>query len=211
MRLHYIFDPFCGWCYAAAPLVRAARAVPGVQLVPHAGGMMTGARRATAVSLRDYVIPHDRRIAAMTGQPFGDAYFDGLLRDPLAVFDSAPPITALLAAAELADEALALDLLARMQQAHYVEGQRIAEPAVLCALAAGLGLDAEAFGAAFERLSGEPTDRHIADSRRRLAHVGGQGFPTFVLERDGQLQQLDHAAFYGRPEAFAERIVALVA
>ncbi|MEG1327174.1 MAG: DsbA family protein, partial [Janthinobacterium sp.] len=26
--LHYIFDPLCGWCYGAAPLVEAARAVP---------------------------------------------------------------------------------------------------------------------------------------------------------------------------------------
>lgn len=22
--LHYIYDPLCGWCYGAAPLVRAA-------------------------------------------------------------------------------------------------------------------------------------------------------------------------------------------
>ena len=27
--LHYIYDPLCGWCYGAAPLVEAARAVPG--------------------------------------------------------------------------------------------------------------------------------------------------------------------------------------
>jgi putative protein-disulfide isomerase len=26
--LHYIFDPLCGWCYGAAPLVAAARTVP---------------------------------------------------------------------------------------------------------------------------------------------------------------------------------------
>lgn len=28
--LHYIFDPLCGWCYGAAPLVEAARTVPGL-------------------------------------------------------------------------------------------------------------------------------------------------------------------------------------
>lgn len=27
--LHYIFDPLCGWCYGAAPLVKAAQSLPG--------------------------------------------------------------------------------------------------------------------------------------------------------------------------------------
>ena len=34
--LHYIYDPFCGWCYAAAPLVKAAREILPVRL--HGGG-----------------------------------------------------------------------------------------------------------------------------------------------------------------------------
>ena len=28
--LHAIYDPLCGWCYAAAPLLAAAREVPGL-------------------------------------------------------------------------------------------------------------------------------------------------------------------------------------
>ncbi len=96
--LHYIADPLCGWCYAAAPLVRAARDVVGLDVVFHGGGMMAGPNaQPVTPQLRDYVMPHDRRIAALTGQPFGDAYFDGLLRDGTAVFDSAPPTAAALA------------------------------------------------------------------------------------------------------------------
>ena len=26
MILHYIYDPLCGWCYGAKPLVQAAQA-----------------------------------------------------------------------------------------------------------------------------------------------------------------------------------------
>jgi hypothetical protein len=77
--LHYIFDPMCGWCYAAAPLVDAARSVPGLKVEFHGGGMMTGAnRRAITPQWREYVMPHDRRIAELTGQPFSEAYFEGL-------------------------------------------------------------------------------------------------------------------------------------
>jgi putative protein-disulfide isomerase len=101
MILHYIYDPLCGWCYGAKPLVQAAQAV--LPVLAHGGGMMTGAnRQKVSPQLRSYVIPHDRRIAEYSGQPFGEAYFEGLLRDHTAVFDSAPPIAAVLAAEQMA-------------------------------------------------------------------------------------------------------------
>ncbi|XAH25379.1 DsbA family protein [Xylophilus sp. GW821-FHT01B05] len=206
--LHYLFDPFCGWCYAAAPLVRAARALPGLTLALHGGGMMAGgnAQRVTP-QLRDYVIPHDRRIATMSGQPFGDAYFDGLLRDSTAVFDSEPPTTAILAADALAGRGA--DMLQRQQQAHYVEGRRIADPAVLRALATDIGLDATAFEQAFAQASGTPTLQHISASRALLKQLGAQGFPSFALEaEDGSLELLDAGRYLGRAEDWQQLLTA---
>jgi putative protein-disulfide isomerase len=198
--LHYIHDPLCGWCYGAAPLLRAARDVVAVQA--HGGGMMTGANRQRVTPrLRDYVMPHDQRISALTGQPFGAAYFDGLLRDETAVFDSAPPTAAMLAADTVAGRGL--DLLARLQRAHYMEGRRIADAAVLIEMAADIGLDRVAFAAALEASSGAQTEAHIAESRAFLARVGGAGFPTFALEVGGALTTVDVGAYLGRPDAFA--------
>jgi putative protein-disulfide isomerase len=205
--LHYIYDPLCGWCYAAAPLVRAAREVMAVRA--HGGGMMTGSRRQqVSPQLRDYVIPHDRRIAELTGQPFGEAYFDGLLRDKGAIYDSEPPIAAVLAADAIANRGL--DLLARIQTAHYVDGRRIAEISVLIELAAETGLEKQAFTATIEAMSGERTQAHINESRALLAKAGGGGFPTFVLERDGHLSLLDGAGFYGRPDAWRDYLASQV-
>ncbi|MGF6704453.1 DsbA family protein [Pseudomonas frederiksbergensis] len=198
MILHYIYDPLCGWCYGAKPLVQAAQSV--LPLIAHGGGMMTGANRQTVSSqLRNYVMPHDRRIAEYTGQPFGEAYFEGLLRDETAVFDSAPPIAAVLAAEQIAGRGLAL--LGRLQTAHYVEGRRIADNAVLLELATQSGLEPEAFQQAFNEAD---TERHIKDSRALLAKVGGQGFPTFALEQDGQLTLVDIGPWFGKPQAFAQ-------
>jgi putative protein-disulfide isomerase len=198
--LHYIYDPLCGWCYGAKPLLYAAQQVLPVQL--HGGGMMTGGnRQAVSPQLRDYVIPHDRRIAEYTGQPFGEAYFEGLLRDHSAVFDSAPPTAAVLAAEQL--EGRGLELLGRLQTAHYVEGQRIADQDVLRALAESIGFEPQAFEKAFTQNLGTQTDAHIKDSRQWLAKVGGQGFPTLALEQDGHLTLLDISPWLGKPEAFA--------
>ena len=198
-RLHYIHDPLCGWCYGAAPLVAAARRV--LPVVLHGGGMMAGHQRQPVTpQLRSYVMPHDHRIGQLTGQPFGERYFEGLLRDTGAVFDSGPPITAVLAAEQMA--ARGADLLARVQVAHYQEGRRIAEADVLKALAVDIGLDGDAFAAAFAKAQGEPTLAHIRSSRKLLAEVGGSGFPTLVLEHEGAMQGVDFAGYLGRPEAF---------
>ena len=131
--LHYIFDPLCGWCYAAAPLIDAARNQSALTIVLHGGGMLTGSnRRQITAQWRDYVIPHDRRIAKLTGQPFGERYFEDLLRDSTAVLDSEPPTTAILAAEEISG--YGLDMLHRVQHAHYAEGRRIADHDVLSEL-----------------------------------------------------------------------------
>jgi putative protein-disulfide isomerase len=204
--LHYIYDPLCGWCYAAAPLVSAARSVPGLAIALHGGGMLAGPnRRPITAEWRDHVMPHDQRIAQLTGQPFGPAYVDGLLRDTSAVMDSAPPITAILAAEEVAGRGL--DMLHRVQSAHYAEGRRIADTPVLLDLAQELELDADAFAAAFARLAGPQTDKHFLESRQWLARCDGRGFPTMALDLgDGHLERLDASSWYGRAGAWREHL-----
>ena len=198
--LHYIYDPLCGWCYGAKPLIDMARGI--LPVVAHGGGMMTGAQRQTvSAQLRDYVMPHDQRIAQYTGQPFGEAYFEGLLRDTTAVFDSAPPTTAVLAAEQSAGRGL--ELLGRLQTAHYAEGRRITDRDVLMAVAAEMGLDADGFRQAFDAASGDVTQAHFKASRALLSRVGGQGFPTVVLEQSGEYQLVDLGPYLGKPEAFA--------
>ena len=194
--LHYIYDPLCGWCYGAAPLVAAARDIVTVRL--HGGGMMAGPdRRRVTAQLRTLVAHHDQRIAQISGQKFGERYTEGLLRDTSAVLDSEPPISAVLAADQMASRGL--DMLARLQVAHYVEGQRIADRAVLICVAAELGLEAPIFQKTLAQLEGEPAQRHIRESRALLKHVGSQSFPTFALEVDGRISLIDLRAHFGHP------------
>ncbi len=195
--LHYIYDPLCGWCYGAAPLVKAAREVSTVRA--HAGGMMTGARRqAVTPLLREFVTQHDQRVAQLTGQPFGEAYVHGLLRDPQAVLDSAPPIAAMLAAEQLGGRGL--DLIARLQVAHYVEGRRIAERAALIEVAETIGLDRGEFATALDRQTGNGVQAHIRATRRFMEQIGAHGFPTLALEAKGSIRIVDLANYLGQPQ-----------
>lgn len=199
--MHYIFDPLCGWCYAAAPLVAAVRETPGLTLLLHGGGMLSGnARQLVSTRLRSHVMAHDQRIAQVTDLPFGDTYFNGLLRDTSAVLDSEPPIAAVLAAERI--DGRGLDMLGRLQYAHYVEGRRIADPTVLVEIAGSLGVDKALFAKTFGATTGEPVQRHIRESRRLLVELGAQGLPVLALEFEGKINLLDIGAYMGKPKAF---------
>jgi putative protein-disulfide isomerase len=163
---------------------------------PHPGGP----------DLSSFVRPHAQRIVRLTGQEFSPAYLEGLTANPAAVFDSEPPTTALLAAAELGRET---GFLRHLQRVHFVGGADICNPQELLRQATAFGFDPAAFAAAVDRLTGEPTRRHIQTSRALLARVGGSGFPTYAYETAQGCSMLNSSAFLGKPEQWAEALASL--
>ena len=199
--LHYLHDPLCGWCYGAAPLLEAAREVADLRIVLHGGGLFVGAsRQQLGESLRRHILEHDQRIAALTGQPFGEDYREKLLNDATAVLDSAPPLAAVLAAEAIAGRSL--DMLHALQVAHYQQGRHIVRHEVLQRLAEDLGLPPAGFAAELQHQLTTRLEAHMADSRQLLARLGGNGYPTLALERDGRFERVEIGRFLGRPEDF---------
>ena len=94
-----------------------------------------------------------------------------------------------------------LALLQRLQQAHYVEGRRIADLPVLVELAGELGLPLRQFSNAYQDVRGRQTQSHIAASRALMAQAGVQGFPSVLLaDGQGRMQALELSKYLGRPE-----------
>jgi putative protein-disulfide isomerase len=206
--LHYIHDPLCGWCYAAQPLVGAALAQLGDRLALrlHGGGLF-GEPRHVDAALARHIVRSDERIAQLSGQPFGEAYRQGLLADEGTVLYSLPPVAAVLAAESL-DAAKTYPMLVAIQNAHYQRGLRVAEPSVLGELAEEIGLDGAGFALAYGATDGHTVFEHVQASRRLLDEVNGQGFPALLLETSGRRTLLLHHHYYGRPEAFVQALAA---
>ena len=205
--LHYVYDPLCGWCYGAAPLLEAAAGLPTLQIALHAGGLWLGSRRQPmGQALRDHVRPHDERIQALTGQLFGERYFNELLLSDGLLLDSEPPIRAILAVTELGGDGLSL--LHRIQQSHYLDGQWVGDQAHLARLAQEQGITPEAFALAFGQVD---LAGHLAQSQGWLRRLGGQGFPTLGLMQGGSLIPLPASSFLGEPQAFVSHLAALMA
>lgn len=201
--LHYVYDPLCGWCYAATPMVDAVAAA-GIQLSLHGGGLWD-APTSLARDKQAYIRESDARIGALTGQRFGNAYLDGLLGDATTVFWSQPTIAAVLAAGEV-EPGAERRMLHAIQEAHYVAGLRVVEPDVLAAVAAGIDLDPGAFTAAF---APDAAAAHIERTRGFMARSSLRGFPGFVLENEAELVRVPHEDFYGRPDAFVQQLAGM--
>jgi putative protein-disulfide isomerase len=197
--LHYIYDPLCGWCYCAEPLVNAATTVRGLELVLHGGGLWPEPTRLPE-EMRRYIREADARAATISGQPYGRKYLDGLLMDPALTLDSAPTTAAVLAAESLTP-GKGLAMLQAIQHAHWEHGQHVVEQSVLRQIATSIDLPVDAFG---QTLAGVDVDAHIAQTRQLMRRIGAQGFPAFVLEKDNQWLPVPSQRFLSDPAAFAE-------
>ena len=196
--LHYIYDPLCGWCYGAEPLINAATGVAGLNLALHGGGLWPEPTTLPR-DMVDYIREADARVAKISGQPYGDAYRNELLPDPALVLESRPTTAAVLAA-EAIDASKALQMLKGIQHAHYERGLHVVESEVLAMIAAEIGLDREEFDAALERVD---VDAHIGATRQLMQQIGARGFPAFVLEVAGRAHAVPHQQFASDPAGFA--------
>lgn len=209
-KLHYVFDPLCGWCYAASPLLTALKDRFGdeLELVFHPG-LLFATPRVMDQSYREHIINADLRIAALAGVEFGATYIKRVRTAPVLRYHSELPAAAVLAANAL-EPKRGLHMLELIQQSHYQLGEDVSDIVSLNRLAQTLGLEAKAFAQALDNT------RHslpgMAVEARNLMHaVSGNGFPTLILERAGEYQKLDHTNAYGKPYLLANSIAQLVA
>ncbi len=207
--LHYFYDPFCGWCYGAAPIISVAAKIDDLNIEPHGIGMLSGNQsKMMSPEWRDFVRPHETRIQALSGQEFGEAYTAGLQERHDVLLDSSCPIAAMLAAQALSGDGI--PMLKRLQNAYYVEGKAIADLAVIASLAEELGYEKNAFLEKYQEVLAEDVEKHIQQSHERMLAVGKQGVPAFILEHNGQYHELAFGHFISRPERITEAIKSII-
>jgi putative protein-disulfide isomerase len=208
-RLTYVFDPLCGWCYGAGPVLELLSQRGGEQLQLLPSGLFSGeGARPMDDAFAAYAWSNDQRIERLTGQPFSALYRSQVLDNHERMFDSGPATVALTAVALTAPQREA-EALKAIQHARYVDGLDNTAIPVLLALLRGLGLEAAA-----DRLAQpdaalmDANHARIAQARQLMRALGAQGVPSFVLEHDGQRQLLNASTAFSNPEAFAAQWLA---
>ena len=207
--LHYFYDPFCGWCYGAAPIISIADKIEGLTIQPHGIGMLSGNKsKMMSPEWRDFVRPHEERIHALSGQEFGEAYTAGIQERRDVLLDSSRPIAAMLAAQT--QGGTGIPMLKRLQKAYYLEGLVITDLNVIANLAEELGYERQDFIEQYQNVLVAGVDAHIKDSHRSMAEAGKQGVPAFILEHKGEYHELPFGHFISRPEKITGAIKAIL-
>ncbi|GGP18491.1 DsbA family protein [Silvimonas iriomotensis] len=206
--LTLLFDPLCGWCYAAHPVLEklAAALADEVQwqLLPTGLFAGDGGQPMTAQK-RDYFWQNDQRIAQMTGQPFSQAYYDQVLSDFNSRFDSALATQAWFLIAQ-ARPAQALAALQDIQRVRYVDGHGSQDMDALTRVATQYGLDGEAFAAAMRAGNPAGLDAAIAAARQMMRTFGVSGVPSLILHTAAGSGVVPGGALYQNPEQLTDMI-----
>ncbi|WP_114860319.1 DsbA family protein [Azospirillum brasilense] len=197
VEVRYLFDPLCGWCYGAAPMLDRLRADPGIDLTLMPTGLFAGdGARAMDPGFAAYAWANDQRIAALTGLPFTEAYRARVL-DGAARFDSGPSTLA-LTAVRMIEPQREIDALKAIQRARYVDGVDTSDVEAVGAILASEGL-----AEAAELLAGQGTAlagacrARIAAATADMQRFGLRGVPALLAGNGERWRSIRSDALFG--------------
>ena len=173
-HLVYFADPMCSWCYGFSPVIQAITDRFGstlpIRLV--VGGLSPWTQEPMTAQGRQEVREHWEHVHEASGQPFDFTFFDR----PRFVYDTEPPSRTVVVLRRLGMDT-ALDALRRLHHAFYAENRDVTDIDTLAAVAAEVGMEAEAFRAAYA------SEDAVEETRRDFATAqatGIRGFPTLI-------------------------------
>lgn len=193
----YLFDPLCGWCYGASPMIQTLSQQNSIKLELAPTGLFAGANgRVMNAEFAQYAWSNDLRIAKMTGQRFTEPYRTQVL-GKLGRLDS-DTATLALTAVSLTEPQRELEALKLLQEARYVYGLDITSTPVVEKLLRDMGL-----AAAADKIASEATELRLSNEARvqrarRLLHTFGvTGVPTMVVTNGDDSRLLRGDALLG--------------
>jgi len=213
ITFRYLFDPFCGWCYASAPALATLADIWGEKLHMMPSGLFTNAGACAVAAIADHAWRNDQRIERLTGQVFSKAYERDVLGNSQGVFDSGNATRALIALGRI-NSALESRFLHSVQVARYVAGrdttlaQEVATVAVKIAAEAGIRLDEAEFARSLVSDAGWETEtqKRISSSNKLMQRLSVSGVPLLVMTVDGVDHLIHGEALYGGASALNSAI-----
>lgn len=192
MKIYYLFDPLCGWCYGASATLQKLNEIYPLTLTPT--GLFYQSCRKMDADFARYAWSNDQRIEKLTGQPFSQAYLENVLQGE-GEFDSENSLLALTAVQQIAPEK-ELTTLAALQKARYVDGLDNADFAVVEQQLHKLNLS-QAVPLLSEQSTKAALEQRLQFGQQLANHCGVQGVPQLIVEKDEQLHIVPSKLLYG--------------
>ncbi len=187
MKLIFVGDPMCSWCYGFGKELTALVARrPELPLEIMVGGLRVGASEILDDNGKQFRLVHWARVEESSGLPFNRK---ALLARENFVYNTEPICRAVVAARRLFPDAKHLAVFRALQRAFYVDGLDTTDGAVLAQAAVaelveqGYATDVTAFHAAW---SDQATIAATLAEFTQVRKMRIRSFPTLLLEANGQ-------------------------
>jgi len=184
MKLIYVYDALCGWCYGFTPVILNLQQQFGHEITFEilSGGMLLSANHRPASAMYTYIQDAHKRVEETTGVAFGPAFLDGYLQTD-DIMDSEKPGVALTVFKQY-QPANAISFAHDMQVALNYDGKSLNDDQTYATLAEKYQLPVQEF-----------LDKMKADENRYATHEefnivqewGITGFPAAILDNGEQL------------------------
>ncbi|GLQ82425.1 DsbA family protein [Mesorhizobium huakuii] len=204
----YLFDPLCGWCYGATPMLdRLSASGVGIELLPT--GLFSGAgARPMDEGFAAHAWSNDQRIERLTGQAFTQAYRNNVLNIRGTLLDS-HAATLGISAAGLEGPSRRLTALKAIQHARYVDGRDIVTVDGVAAVLADAGMaDAAA-------MLKKPTETLLTAHRELVGRgralfqrLHANGVPSLAVIRNDAPRLIGSNALFGSFDNLVAHIAA---
>ena len=147
----------------------------------------------------DYIVGMDARIAQLTEQHFSEIYTRNVIRSKVEVLDST---YSALAAALVHNQGAKKEfsLRRRLEKLRFVAGKSAQDKQAVINALVDEGVN---YDQAVQLDYPSNTKKAQSISQRAIelmSRVGSTGVPTILQVKGEKVEQVDHSAFYGRPE-----------
>ncbi len=176
MKLHYVHDPMCSWCWAFRPTWREIRArlPPRIATERVLGGLAPDTREPMPEATQQYIRETWRRIEReVPGTRFNHEFWTRC-RPRRSTY---PACRAVIAASSRGPE-LEEPMIEAIQRAYYLEARNPSDNETLIALAEAMGLERERFT---RDLNSAATQAELGRQIRFAGRLGARGFPSLIL------------------------------
>lgn len=209
MHVTYLFDPLCGWCYGAGPVLEKLAKLNNLTLELAPTGLFAGeGARPMDRRFAAYAWQNDLRINRLTAQVFSELYRDQVLEDLSGMFDSAPATLGVIAVGLTRREAERSALKA-LQNARYVDGRNSSDMTVVADVLDSVGFaDAAARVRAPDAALLDVYRNRIESARRVMAEFRTDGVPALVVSDGSQRRMLPSTVLFGSFDLLAAELQA---
>ncbi|MTW10717.1 DsbA family protein [Pseudoduganella eburnea] len=191
MKLIYVGDPMCSWCYGFGKEMTALKAMhPDLQIEIVLGGLRAGGTELLTNEGKQFRLMHWARVEAASGLPFNREAFMKLEN---FVYDTEPVCRAVVTARRLHPNADVLAVFRALQHAFYAEGRNTTDGRILSEVGAeelrrqGFEVSNDAYFAEFSKQATiDEAHRDFSKARK----LGVSSFPALLLDTGKEIVEV---------------------